>query len=961
MLALTFLDAPTARRPLIALLSEDARGARSVRTYEVDTRDKELVEGPWSLPAADAGACALAAVPSRVDGGGGCLVVGAASVTYAAPGDARATVPMKRSDVRSIALVDDDKWLLGDADGRLSLLAAARGTPGGVAGLRLEPLGTTSAPSALAYLDNRVVFVGSAGGDSQLVRLSTEPVGGEADNYVKLLETSPNLGPIVDMVAVDADKSGACMLVTASGVGKDGSLRIVRNGVGVAVQAAADLPGVTRVWGLRTASSGDADGALLLSFVGATRLLELDADDALGDAASAGALGTGAPTLAAASARGGRLLVATPASVRLLAPGTRALVAEWAPPAGERLLAAAATPACAMVATSARALVFLSVDPSGAALTVTSSTTTAADVSCLDITPLADDADAPPSLALVGAWDVRARVLALPSLQETADDALPGDAVPRSAALALLDGAPYALLALGDGRLLTWRVDAPSGGLSDRRAVALGSRAASLAPFGAGAKAAVLAACDRPAVVHAANGRLLVSNVNEGDVTAMARLNAAAFPDALALARPAGLSIGTVDAIQRLHVRAVPLGEQPRRLAHSPTTRTLAATIDGGGGDAVAPAPPDAVRLFDDATYETLDRVSLDVGEVACSITCVPSFDSGPEGREGPFYAVGTAYSHPGEAEPSRGRLLIYRVTESRTLDLVTERELSGAAYFVTPFRGGVLAGVNSRVALYKWAAADDGSPVLDLVASHGGHVLALYVAVRGDYVAVGDLMRSISLLAWRPESSTLESVARDYHTNWMTAVDALDDDTYIGAENSYNLFVARRNAGAASDEDRSRLDIVGEWHAGEFVNRFVHGSLVMRSPETGGGAADASAPASAPPAGRPRTLLFGAISGVVGVAASLTPPQFAFFDRLQTVLRRHVRGVGGFDHAAWRAFANERAAAVPARGFVDGDLVEQFLDLPPDVAAAVAADFGQGVTAEALAKAVDELSRVCH
>ena len=40
-----------------------------------------------------------------------------------------------------------------------------------VQGLKLEALGTTSVASALAYLDNGVVYVGSSSGDSQLVRL----------------------------------------------------------------------------------------------------------------------------------------------------------------------------------------------------------------------------------------------------------------------------------------------------------------------------------------------------------------------------------------------------------------------------------------------------------------------------------------------------------------------------------------------------------------------------------------------------------------------------------------------------------------------------------------------------------------------------------------------------------------------------------------------------------------------
>ncbi len=56
-------------------------------------------------------------------------------------------------------------------------------------------------------------------------------------------------------------------------------------------------------------------------------------------------------------------------------------------------------------------------------------------------------------------------------------------------------------------------------------------------------------------------------------------------------------------------------------------------------------------------------------------------------------------------------------------------------------------------------------------------------------------------------EDGALETRACDYRSNWMTAVEALDADTYLGAENSYNLFALRKNSDAAADEDRSRLE----------------------------------------------------------------------------------------------------------------------------------------------------------
>lgn len=41
-----------------------------------------------------------------------------------------------------------------------------------------------------------------------------------------------------------------------------------------------------------------------------------------------------------------------------------------------------------------------------------------------------------------------------------------------------------------------------------------------------------------------------------------------------------------------------------------------------------------------------------------------------------------------------------------------------------------------------------------------------------------------------------LQEIARDYHANWMTAVEMLNDDFYIGGESDCNIFTLRRNAG---------------------------------------------------------------------------------------------------------------------------------------------------------------------
>ena len=59
-----------------------------------------------------------------------------------------------------------------------------------------------------------------------------------------------------------------------------------------------------------------------------------------------------------------------------------------------------------------------------------------------------------------------------------------------------------------------------------------------------------------------------------------------------------------------------------------------------------------------------------------------------------------------------------------------------------------------------------------------------------------------------------------------MTAVEILDDDTFLGAENSFNLFTCQKDSAATTDEDRFHLQDAGQYHLGEFVNVFRHGMM---------------------------------------------------------------------------------------------------------------------------------------
>ena len=64
------------------------------------------------------------------------------------------------------------------------------------------------------------------------------------------------------------------------------------------------------------------------------------------------------------------------------------------------------------------------------------------------------------------------------------------------------------------------------------------------------------------------------------------------------------------------------------------------------------------------------------------------------------------------------------------------------------------------------------------------------------------------------------------------------------------------------------KFQVVGAYHLGEFVNRFRHGSLVMKLPDSD--------------AAQIPTVLFGTVNGALGGIASLPQDVFKKLARLQ-------------------------------------------------------------------------------
>lgn len=95
---------------------------------------------------------------------------------------------------------------------------------------------------------------------------------------------------------------------------------------------------------------------------------------------------------------------------------------------------------------------------------------------------------------------------------------------------------------------------------------------------------------------------------------------------------------------------------------------------------------------------------------------------------------------------------------------------------------------------------------------------------------------------------------------------------------------------------------------------------------------------------------------GVIGVIASLPQKQHNFLETLQSKLRKVIKGVGELSNEQWRTcWCWQRRRTIDTTNFVDGDLIESFLDLSKnqkeEIAQEMEVPFGD------LVKVVEELT----
>ncbi|KAK4539382.1 hypothetical protein LTR36_010983 [Oleoguttula mirabilis] len=810
---------------------------------------------------------------------------------------------------------------------------------------------------------------------------------------------------------VNEFSSGQARLVTGSGAYADGSLRSVRSGVGLEdlgsiVENMGPAP-VSGLFGLQSTITNSSSNALegggeeeeagfvdtlLVSFVSHTRVFHFAADGEVEELETFGGDGGGGgggggfrldeSTLYAGNLPDGRAVQVTSSAVRVTTTGVDANMVHdddtWRPPSGTSITAVAASSTTLLVSLGGAGLVVLNLSgASGVQVQAQrdfssngSGSGSGQQISCIALS------NAVPGLCIAGFWrDGAVALLDLHTLQpvlteRVADDAA-SPAVPRSLVVAKILGPgqpPVLFVGLADGTVVTYSLtpspspqQQPPGipQLTARKSIILGTQHPNFALLprllGSGSSSAasglenVFATCEHPSLIYGAEGRLVYSAVTASNAQSIASFDCEAYPGAIAIATASGeLKLALVDEERTTHVQTLPVHETVRRIAYSPALKafglgTIKRTLTAGQEEVVS-----HFTLVDEIAFQPLHSYALGTDELIESVMRCQLDDGAGAGELAERFVVGTAYLDDAEQKSARGRILVFEVTEERRLKVVAELSLRGACRCLGMCEGRIVAGLVKTIVIFAFEYQTPSHPFLVKKATYRTATAPIDLSVSGAIIAVADLMKSVSLLEYKPGRAgtpdTLGEIARHFETLWGTAVAKVAENTYLEADAEGNLVVLQHDINGYSADDRRRLKPVSEMLLGEMVNRIR--------------AIDVRPTANAVVI--PRAFL-ATVEGSIYLFALIAPGKQDLLMRLQTILAARVKVLGHVPFNKWRGFRSQvrdMGEEGPMR-FVDGEVIEAFLEADEGVQEEVCRELGGGVEVEEVRAMVEGLRRI--
>lgn len=727
-------------------------------------------------------------------------------------------------------------WLLGDLYGNLIVLSLQQSPTSSTISLNFRHIGHVPSPEALVYISNRLVFLASHYGDSQLLRIPSSlfPGGDTTPPPPEVITTFINLAPISDFCVTQDRQSLVNQLVTCSGAYRDGSLRVIKNGKGFRDAGCLDLDGVQRLWSLRssshTSSIDDFDDLLILSCADCTLFMALNENGSVEQVEQFNGFRADVPTLLCGNMKD---IYLPDCRYSLQVTSNQVIAGQeciWEPRSGTSASTACMGPTTCIV--SLKRQIFTLQLKNGSFLEL-GTCDFSNDVSSLAIDPNEN-------FIAVGQWVTNlVEIISISSQSRICHIKTGSDFLVNSLLITGIENQEFnryqLIIGMGDGRMMNAALDARGMLLHNHppRTTPLGIRPIEFYSMSDEKGPFVWANSDQPSIISPSKNsdRLTPTPVTvPGDwVTCATGLHTRHFPNSIVLAFRDEIRIGRLDNDAKMNVVKVALGtEQPRRIAHSTDMRAygvLCVRLELDQESGVLHRKG-SFKILDDETFELLYDFRLLTFEQGSSLAVMKLGNAMIE-----HFVVGTGWIKSCETEAKTGRILAIRDMGSKSPDLPVKRDfrlthvgkLSGSVGGLGALPGGMfVASANAFVHAFGIKESTEGSQssvesggegqgedevdgTFKILDTWGGGFVSQTVVTAGSKVLVGDLYKSVVLLEFDEEHLELNVKARDFSAMSVRPIGIVSDREFIAADGEFNLFTLHHRKIPLSPESEAK------------------------------------------------------------------------------------------------------------------------------------------------------------
>ena len=162
------------------------------------------------------------------------------------------------------------------------------------------------------------------------------------------------------------------------------------------------------------------------------------------------------------------------------------------------------------------------------------------------------------------------------------------------------------------------------------------------------------------------------------------------------------------------------------------------------------------------------------------------------------------------------------------------------------------------------------------------------------EFIVVSDLYRSITIMKYDENKDKLIEYCRDFSPTLINAITAIGDDYYLVADDDCNIKCLKRMNMPKNDEDKYKLERVGQINIGGRINKFIsvkksldpdHRYLLTEKNEL------------------INLTYYATMDGTIGVLINLPLKTYEFLLSLQQEILKYIYCTGNLSYENWRAF----------------------------------------------------------